>query len=771
MAPARLAHENVFINETAVESRNFRHEILNADVCVCGGGLAGVCTAITAARNGVSVILLQDRPVLGGNASSEVRLWILGATSHMFNNNRYAREGGLVDEILLENLHRNPEGNPLILDTILLEKVVEEKNIQLFLNTALIGADKTGDRISGVTAFSSQTSTMFNVNATQYIDCTGDGALSFLAGAPFRMGAEQSDEFGELFAPSSEYGHLLGHSIYFYSKDVGRPVKFVAPSYALQNVEDEIPRFKNFTVKEKGCSLWWIEYGGRLDTVHDTEKIKWELWKVVYGVWDYLKNSGRFPEAENLTLEWVGTIPGKRESRRFVGPYMLRQQDIIEQRFHPDAVSYGGWSLDLHPAEGVYSEVDGCTQWHSKGVYQIPLSTMICTQVPNLLYGGRIISASHVAFASTRVMATCGNNGNALGMAAALCKKLQVDPIQLLEKKNMTMLQLELMRFGQFIPGYKMDDPLDLVRQATSVKASSTLELSELPADGPPKVLTRSLAQMIPLPAGSVPNFTVTVQAVEDTTVVVQLRGSMKAYNYTPEVILAERQYQVTAGESTEITINLTDVSNPHAQYVFLCFMENESVAICTSRTRVSGLMTVEHECTQSPPSGVGVDTFERWTPVRRPMGHNLALRVDPPVRGWGAENIRNGVARPTKRANCWVPASISARRMLTLHWDRPVQVSRLVVHFDTDYDHALESVLRGHPERQIPFCVRSWRVLDLSKDGEEIELFQEDDNHLSRQDVSFETVQATELGFEILEVHGDPKDTLGGIFEIRAYE
>jgi hypothetical protein len=303
----------------------------------------------------------------------------------MFNNNRYAREGGLVDEILLENLHRNPEGNPLILDTIMLEKVVEEKNIQLFLNTALIGADKSDDRISSVTAFSSQTSTMFNVSATQYIDCTGDGALSFLVGAPFRMGAEQSDEFGELFAPSTEYGHLLGHSIYFYSKDVGRPVKFVAPSYALQNVEDEIPRFKNFTVKEKGCSLWWIEYGGRLDTVHDTEKIKWELWKVVYGVWDYLKNSGRFPEAENLTLEWVGTIPGKRESRRFgksatwlmpvvwltlciVGPYIMRQQDIIEQRFHPDAVSHGGWSLDLHPAEGVYSEVDGCTQWHSKGM-------------------------------------------------------------------------------------------------------------------------------------------------------------------------------------------------------------------------------------------------------------------------------------------------------------------------------------------------------------------------------------------------------------------
>jgi hypothetical protein len=317
MAPARTFDAPALRREGAVQQRSFVARNLDVDLCVCGGGLSGTITAIAAARNGVSVVLLQDRPVLGGNGSSEVRLWILGATSHMFNNNRYSREGGLVDEILLENLHRNPEGNPLILDTILLEKVREEPNIQLFLNTALVGCDKEGDRISKVQAFSSQCSLMFSIKAELFADCTGDGVLSFLAGAPFRVGAEQQDEFGEKFAPSAEYGHLLGHSIYFYSKDAGRPVKFEAPSYALKNVEARIPRFRSFTTKEMGCSLWWIEHGGRLDTVHDTEEIKWELWSVVYGVWDYFKNSGRFPEAENLTLEWVGTIPGKRESRRF----------------------------------------------------------------------------------------------------------------------------------------------------------------------------------------------------------------------------------------------------------------------------------------------------------------------------------------------------------------------------------------------------------------------------------------------------------------------
>ncbi|KAF4994826.1 hypothetical protein FGRMN_5560 [Fusarium graminum] len=768
MAPARISHDPVLRREAATSSRDFQIRNLNADLCVCGGGFAGTIAAIAAARNGVKVILIQDRPVLGGNASSEVRLWILGATSHMFNNNRYAREGGLVDEILLENLYRNPEGNPLILDTILLEKVRLESNIQVLLNTALVGCDKEDDRISTVSAFNPQSSLKFNIQAQQFIDCTGDGTLSFLAGAPFRIGAEKRDEFGELFAPSSEYGHLLGHSIYFYTKDAGKPVKFVAPSYALKDVEAEIPRFKSFSTKEMGCNLWWIEYGGRLDTIHDTEEIKWELWKVVYGVWDYFKNSGRFPEAENLTLEWVGTVPGKRESRRFIGPTMMVQQDIVEQRFHSDAVSFGGWSLDLHPADGVFSEVDGCTQWHSKGVYQIPFSSMVCSEIPNLMYGGRIISASHVAFASTRVMATCGANANALGIAASLCKKKALDPMQLLVKSEMKDFQQELMRFGQFIPGYKLNDPTDLVHSASKVEGSPAFELSQLPADGPPKVLVRSLAQMLPLSQGPVPKFSITAMSVESTELVVQLRGSQKPYNYTPEVILAERSFSLKPGQN-DLNIEF-NVENPQTQFVFLAFVQNEAVALCTTNTRVSALMTVEHECTQSPPSDVGVEDFERWTPVRRPMGHNLALTLDPPLKAWGVENIRNGVPRPTKRTNCWVPrADSSGRKLLKVSWDTPVEVGKVVVHFDTDYDHALESVLRGHPERSIPFCVKKWRLLDLS-DGDK-EIFVEDENHLSRREVTLDSPRkVTELGVEVLELNGD-ENTFGGIFEVRVYE
>src|SRR5690606_8148977 len=179
---------------------------------------------------------------------------------------------------------------------------------------------------------------------------------------------------------------------------------------------------------ECGCKLWWIEWGGRLDTVHDSEKIKWELWRVVYGVWDYIKNSGKFPEAANLTLEWVGHIPGKRESRRFEGPFMLTQKDVVHRPRHADAVAYGGWSIDLHPADGVFAEIAGSHHLHSKGPYQIPFRCYYSRNVKNLFLAGRIISSSHVAFGSTRVMATCALGGQAVAHAVALCREFSCLP-------------------------------------------------------------------------------------------------------------------------------------------------------------------------------------------------------------------------------------------------------------------------------------------------------------------------------------------------------
>lgn len=424
---------------------------------IVGGGLTGVCCAITAARAGADVALIQDRPVLGGNASSEVRLWALGATSHMGNNNRWSREGGVIDEILVENTFRNQEGNPVLFDMVLIDKVLSEPNITLYLNTCVYDAEMSGRTVRSVTAFNPQTGTHHTIEGDLFADCSGDGALAYMAGAEYRMGAEDREEYGEKFAPDkTRYGELLGHSILFYIKDTGRPVRFEAPEFALKEVEELIPRLRNpeyFSTSQHGCKYWWLEYGGRLDTIRDTEIIKFELWKIVYGVWNHIKNSGKYPETENYTLEWVGLFPGKRESRRFKGYYMLTQQDIIEQHEHYDAVSFGGWSIDLHPADGVYGAGRACNQWHSKGIYQIPYRCLVTPDADNLFIGGRIISVSHVANGSTRVMCTAAHGGQAIGTAAAIALRDHLKPADLIGRERIGQLQSALLRTGHFLPG------------------------------------------------------------------------------------------------------------------------------------------------------------------------------------------------------------------------------------------------------------------------------------------------------------------------------
>jgi hypothetical protein len=708
-----------FKEEFVAAGRNKFVEVLKADLVITGGGLSGVCAAITAARKGSKVALVQDRPVLGGNASSEIRLWILGATSHMGNNNRWSREGGVVDELLVENTYRNPEGNPVILDMILLDKVVQEPNITLLLNTMVYEVEKDGpDHISALKAFCSQNSIEYHLQAPLFCDASGDGIVGFLAGAAFRMGAESKEEFGELMAPEAVYGELLGHSLYFYSKDVGKSVKFIPPSFAM-DVTKEIPRFRNFNAKEFGCKLWWVEHGGRMDTVHDSEKIKWDLWKIVYGVWDYIKNSGNFPEADTMTLEWVGAIPGKRESRRFEGDYMLTQQDLVEQRKHEDAVAYGGWSIDLHPADGVFGENNACDQWHSKGVFQIPYRCLYSRNIKNLFLAGRIISVSHVAFGATRVMATSAYVGEAVGMAAVLCKQFELNPAALLQEKKIDTLQRELIKIGHYIPHVRQVDPLDLMQQA-SISASSVWEFNGFDAiDIQWKPLLIAAAQLLPIPSGKCPSFKITVKAVRNTTLMVELRKSSRIGNFTPDVLLTSQTFDLNEGKQIlELTFDLTLVD---PAYVFLVFKDNPDILLPYTEQRATGLVAVFNGVNkavsnygkQIPPLNMGVDTFEFWCPTRRPEGQNILLSLSEGLHMFDSNFLVNGVDRPTVISNAWVADPADPNPSIEIVWNKKQRISKLVLFFDTDFDHPMESVLMTHPERVMPFCVRAYKILD----------------------------------------------------------
>lgn len=757
------------MKEQASVGRHLKTYQYHADLIVTGGGLAGVCCAVAAAREGISVILVQDRPVLGGNSSSEVRLWVLGATSHMGNNNRWAREGGVADEIMTENMWRNPDGNPLIYDTILLEKVTSEPNIRLLLNTAVFEVTKKdADVIDQVKAFCSQNSTLYELKAPLFCDASGDGIVGFLAGAAFRMGAESESEFGEKFAPSTEYGELLGHSLYFYTKDTGRPTVFVPPAYALKDITT-IPKYKRINSQDHGCQLWWIEYGGRLDTVHETETIKWELWKVVYGIWDYIKNSGLFPEAETMTLEWVGQIPGKRESRRFEGDYMLRQQDIIEQREHHDAVAYGGWSIDLHPADGVFSEKPSCNQWHSKGLYQIPYRCFYSHNISNLFLAGRIISASHVAFGSSRVMGTGACGAQAVGIAAVLCRQYQVQPRELLKEEWLNELQSRLLRRGQYIPRVTPVDKYDLVREG-AITVSSEYVLRLLHPDGTSIHLNAAMGQMLPFKAGSIPSVTVYADAKEDTVLQVSLRTSSKQVHHTPDVILQELVIPLKRGAQA-VPVSF-DVILHEDNYVFLCFMKNDAVSLRSSSERISGVLSVFNKTNpavsnygaQTPPEDIGVEAFEFWCPERRPAGKNLAMDIPSGIALFGAGNVRNGINRPTHQPNIWLAAKEDADPKLTVSWEDKKIIREIELVFDADFDHPMENVIYHHPERAMPFCVNDFVICNDRNEP----VIKVTDNHQSLQRIILkEPVETSKLTFHLKGTHGG---TPAGMFAVRCY-
>jgi hypothetical protein len=333
------------------------HE-LTCDVLVAGGGPAGVPCAIAAARSGASVILCQDRSVLGGNASSEVRMHIVGADAGGKRGRALeteTREGGIIEEIRLETAVRNPQRSASMLDLILYELCRAEPNLTLMLNTRVVDVEVDDDLITHACADRHSTEDRFRICAKVFVDCTGDGQLGVAAGAPYQHGREGAEEYGEDMAVPEADGKTLGSTLLFQARDMGRPMPFKAPPWARTFSEQDLhlrPHGQSGVDRGLEYGYWWAEWGGELNTIKDNEAIRDELLAIILGVWDHIKNGGNHG-AENWALDWFGFLPGKRESRRFVGQYVLRQTDLTESRRFHDAIAYGGWSIDTHPPEGI----------------------------------------------------------------------------------------------------------------------------------------------------------------------------------------------------------------------------------------------------------------------------------------------------------------------------------------------------------------------------------------------------------------------------------
>ena len=449
-----------------------RHHELETDIVVAGGGMAGVCAAIAAARHGARVILLQDRPVLGGNASSEVRMHICGADCSGGRPEIDARESGLIEEIKIEEGVRNPQRSASMFDIVLYDLVLAEPNVTPMLNTFCDGALVSEDRIVAVTASRPSTEDAFTIYTELAIDCTGDGRLGHEAGAVYREGREGRDAFNESIAPERGDNLRLGSTLLFMAREHDRPMPFTPPSWARVFPScDDLPHRRH---AHFDYGFWWMEWGGTLDTIADNETIRDELLRIAMGVWDHIKNRADHG-ADNWALEWVGMVPGKRESRRFEGDHIMRESDMMNSVLFRDRVAYGGWSLDLHPPDGIDDPGKPFTPTHLPDLYSIPLRSLYSRNIDNMLMAGRNVSASHVAFGSTRVMATCAVMGQAAGTAAAMCVEADIAPRDIVADDDLlTSLQQTLVRDDAYIIDCPNNDPEDVARGARVTASSQT---------------------------------------------------------------------------------------------------------------------------------------------------------------------------------------------------------------------------------------------------------------------------------------------------------
>ena len=474
------------------------------DVVVIGGGLSGVCAAVASARGGARTAIVQARSVFGGNGSSEIKMHIVGAGCHMAKSNN--SETGILMELLLENKRRNPYHAFPVWDSVLWEKVRFQENLESFLNTAVSDVEMEGDRIAVAVCYQNTTETAFRLSAGIFIDATGHGTIGVLAGAESRKGSESRREFGEPTAPEEANGYTMGNTLMFQAVDRGEPVRFVKPSWAYGFSEEDLKHRHHyncsaafadggvFTEFKEGdakslpefstmdAGYWWIELGGdRADIIAEGEEIRDELLKCVYGVWDHIKNCGDHGAA-NYDLEWVGMVPGYRESRRLVGDYLLNENDVRGNRVFEDAVAYGGWPMDGHVPGGIMAfRIYPSKIYNFDGVYTIPYRCFYSRNVPNLMMAGRDISTTKMAFGSTRVMGTCAVGGQAAGTAAALAVRHGCTPREL-GTRHIAELQQTLLKEDCYIPGLSNSDPADLAR------AASVAATSHIPGCGPEQV-------------------------------------------------------------------------------------------------------------------------------------------------------------------------------------------------------------------------------------------------------------------------------------------
>jgi ribulose 1,5-bisphosphate synthetase/thiazole synthase len=771
---------------------------VKVDVVVCGGGLAGFCAAVAAARNGAKTAIIQDRPVFGGNSSSEVRVTTHGAAAF----HSYARETGIISELLIEERARNHEEinengwTNSVWDMTMYDVAMQTPNLNVYLNTTVQQVVKEKPReIKAVVCHVLNAEVELTVEADIFIDCTGDGIVADQAGCEWRLGEEAREEFQEPHAPNHKSENVMGSSLHFKAVDMGRPVPYQAPAW-IKHYDDASFFYKQGRPLEhtghkendryRG-GYWWIEIGIPWDTIHENEEIRHELTRHTLGVWDWIKNKD--PElkvkAANYALEWVGQVPGKRESRRIMGRYLMTEHDPLQKKIFRDEVAFGGWNVDLHAPGGLlanssepaamegYKVVSEFQRRTLCGPYGIPLNMLIAKDIDNLMMAGRNVSATHAALGTVRVMGTTAIMGQGVGTAAALSVSKKITPVQIADQ-HIDELKQVLLRDGCFLLHTKNEDVKDKAKKA-KVEANTTAVCSGASPDmkghhqglkfwktqhqsEKDDLLHHRRGQWIAI--GSQPLHNISVCLSNDTEEVQEVKAKIVQvqdiwdYRLEGEKVITETTFQVPSGsyQWMKWAVDLKQgIDLQNNGYIRLDLLENKQVTWHRAGAILPGQ----------------VCAFDIGDKMRRyDHGITMSFKVDPAQNCFRAENVLTGVTRPYQSTNMW--RSDSSKKevpQLKLSWEEEIVINRIDLTFPGNIlreIHAYESFYRDSQ------CAKDYSVeANIAGKWEEMLTVK---NNYQRHRVHHlqEAVKTDQIRLLIHQTNGDPA---AAVYEIRCYE
>ncbi len=751
--------------------------------------------------------------MLGGNSSSEIRVTPHGAAAF----HAYARETGIISEALIEERARNHEEifengwTNSVWDLTLYDLATTTPNLTLQLNSSVVAVvSDDGTRVtesplpeagfgylhrpacarrrqlSAVVTRVANAETERILNARYFIDATGDGIVADLAGCEWRMGSEGREEFGEPHAPAKPNGDTMGNSIHFRARDMGRPVPFTPPAWAVQHEDARYFYEQGRKPKELRGGYWWLEIGVPWDTIYDAEDIRHELTRHTLGVWDWIKNKDPLTResAANYALDWIGQVPGKRESRRIRGRVLMTEHDVQNNVAFPDEIAFGGWFLDLHTPGGLlaptsepasaegYKPTSDYSRKSYVGPYGLPLRAIVAQDLDNLLMAGRNISVTRAALGTARVMGTTALIGQAAGTACAHALRTDRAP-HAFTADDVQRVQQQLLRDGCFLPNVAHRDNADLAPSGGAVVSASSEErlAGVSPEDKPAHEglsfwrdqavssgrdeLHARRGQWIAVGTDRLDRLEVCLSNFSDQhqTVPVWLLPVNHIWDYRvePAAPLASGSLTVPPGERQWIAWT-PDAAVPRGRYVRLDLGANPAVAW--------------HACERIVPGHVSAFDMGGGRMRRYGNGVTLAFRVSPPQPCFAPGNVLTGVTRPHRWTNLWRsdPAQ-PLPQWLQLEWPAPRKIAIVELTFP---GHLVREYHAYAPFYRDAQCPRDYRLQAWIDDGWRDIADVAGNYQRQRRHVLSQPVAITKLRVVITATHGDPAASL---YEVRCYE